>query len=181
MRTPYPSPFDYHFQSEHPTFHDDQVRYERGGASFPAVSDGIESHSPYSSHTHLPIPHPNFSGQPLSTTYDETAESDSYYATLESTLYQPYEPDMLRIGGEPPLRPVPTRLPEEEPTQITYEDTLAANLLVQMALIGGQDIRVDEADDAVLPASPASLVPSTAGLESLLGSSRQEDDPWHHL
>ncbi len=84
-------------------------------------------------------------------------------------LYAPYEPAIARPGAEPPRQPAqfPSRAEEEVPERLTYEDSVRARVMIEMALIGRSAVHVDDAEDLPVPATLAELGRSVGGLESL--------------
>lgn len=108
--------------------------------------------------------------EPLRRAYHEPPEVDQYYAVPGVSLYSPYEPAIPRLGAEPPMQPAPflSRADDEVPEQLAYEDSVAAGLMIQMALISRSAAHTDDADNLLVPAKLAELGRSVGGLESLL-------------
>ncbi len=106
---------------------------------------------------------------PLHRAYREPPDADQYYAVPGVSLYSPYEPAIPRLGAEPLLQTTPflSRTDDEEPEQLTYENSVAAGLMIEMALVNRSVVQVDDADNPLMPATLAELGRSVGGLESL--------------
>jgi len=92
-----------------------------------------------------------------------------YYGTPGPMLYSTYEPLIPRLDIKPPRQqmPFPSRAEGEEPEQLTYDDSVKAGVMIQMALSSKSAAQNDSVDDLLAPATLAELGRSAGGLESL--------------
>jgi hypothetical protein len=63
--------------------------------------------------------------------------------------------------------PFPSRAEEDEPEQLTYDDSVKAGLMIQLALISRNAAENDAIDDLAVPARLAELGRTIGGLELL--------------
>ncbi|MBN2561518.1 MAG: hypothetical protein JXQ75_11370 [Phycisphaerae bacterium] len=129
----------------------------------------LESHlvspaydSPSAAHSSVPE-------EPLRLAYQEPFEVARYYGVQPVALYAPYEPILPHVPVQPSEQttslPSPEELEHAEP--LTYEDSVRARVMIEMALIDKSTIQADNVDDVLAPSMPAKLMRFAGGLDSL--------------
>lgn len=113
---------------------------------------------------------PNARDDPFLRAHHEPPEDSQYYGAPGPPLYSPYEPLIPRMNVESLLQqmPFPSPAEEEEPEQLTYDDSVKAGLIIELALISRSAAENDAINDLTMPTTLAELGRSIGGIELLL-------------